>query len=209
MSVRSKRSKTKILAIMISIIMMFCNIACFSSASSEDSPDTNRIPIDDYILVCMEHEYSFPEKDYEPSYFGEEYVERVEPILVYNEGRTANKDDFSRCEILYLTEFGKDHIDSFIELLNARPDILAAERDYNVLNAFEEGIENNRLMGDANHDGRVDAVDGRLVLRRAAKLETDIALNEALCDVDYDNDITANDAQLILKIAAGLIDPIR
>lgn len=171
--------------------------------------DDTRIPIDDYILVCMEHEYSFPETDYEPSYFGDEYVEKVEAIFVYNEGSLADKDNFCRVEQLYLTEFGKDHIDSFIEQLNARPDILAAERDYNVLNAFEEGIENNQLMGDANHDGRVDAVDGRLVLRRAAKLETDIALNEALCDVDYDNDITANDAQLILKIAAGLIDPIR
>lgn len=103
--------------------------------------DDTRIPIDDYILVCMEHEYSFPEKDYEPSYFGEEYVEKVEAIFVYNEGSLADKDNFCRVEKLYLTELGKEHIHELIKNLTDREDILAAEQDYYCYNALGDGAQ--------------------------------------------------------------------
>ena len=31
---------------------------------------------------------------------------------------------------LYLTDFGRENTDSFIELLNSRDDVISAERDY-------------------------------------------------------------------------------
>lgn len=88
------------------------------------------IPIDDYILVSMTHEYSFPDEPYPPEYFHAEYVERVETIFDYHEGDLVNKEKFNRIETLYLTEKGKENIDAFIDELNAREDILCAERDY-------------------------------------------------------------------------------
>ena len=88
------------------------------------------VPIDDYILVSMTHEYSFPDESYPPEYFHTEYVERVETIFDYHEGDLVNKEKFNRIETLYLTEKGKENIDAFIDELNAREDILCAERDY-------------------------------------------------------------------------------
>ena len=88
------------------------------------------IPIDDYILVSMTHEYSFPDESYPPEYFHTEYVERVETIFDYHEGDLVDKEKFNRIETLYLTEKGKENIDAFIDELNAREDILCAERDY-------------------------------------------------------------------------------
>ncbi|MBQ6065450.1 MAG: hypothetical protein IJK89_01390 [Clostridia bacterium] len=88
------------------------------------------IPIDDYILVGMTHEYSFPEEPYSTEYFHAEYVERVETIFDYHEGDLVDKEKFNRIETLYLTEKGKENIDAFIDELNAREDILCAERDY-------------------------------------------------------------------------------
>ena len=87
-------------------------------------------PIDDYILVSMTHEYSFPDEPYPPEYFHAEYVERVETIFDYHEGGLVDKEKFNRIETLYLTEKGKENIDAFIDELNAREDILCAERDY-------------------------------------------------------------------------------
>ena len=64
------------------------------------------------------------------SYFHAEYVDRVETISDYQEGALVNKGAFIRVEKLYLTEKGREHIDDFIAELNAREDILCAERDY-------------------------------------------------------------------------------
>lgn len=83
-----------------------------------------------YILVSMTHECSFPEEPYSPAYFHAEYVERVETISAYQEGALVNRETFTRIEKLYLTEKGKEHIDDLIAELNAREDILCAERDY-------------------------------------------------------------------------------
>ena len=78
----------------------------------------------------MKHEYSFPQKNYEPSYFGEKYVKTAEAIFTYQEGDLADPDTFLRIEKLYLTDYGKKHIDTFINLLSDREDILVAEKDY-------------------------------------------------------------------------------
>lgn len=90
------------------------------------------VPIDDYILVSMTHEYSFPKKPYPPEYFHAEYVERVETLSAYHIGGLNDKDSFIRIEKLILTKQGRKHIDELIEELNARDDIEAAERDYEV-----------------------------------------------------------------------------
>ncbi len=144
-----KKRIIKHLIIIFSLILMCNSLSYFATASDEVIPDKDLIPVCDYVLVCMEHDYSFPDKDYEPSYFGEEYVERVEAILTYTDGCLADKDEFCRIEKLYLTEFGQDNIDLFIEQLNARPDILCAERDYKTMQAFMDDVQANAVPKDA------------------------------------------------------------
>ena len=101
---------------------------CASPAAVPSPHDP--VPIDDYILVSMTHEYSFPEKPYPPEYFHAEYVERVETLSAYHIGGLNDRDSFIRIEQLILTKKGRKHIDELIEELNARDDIEAAERDY-------------------------------------------------------------------------------
>lgn len=201
-----KKRIIKHLIIIFSLILMCNSLSFFAKASDEAVSDKDLIPVYDYVLVCMEHDYSFPDKDYEPSYFGEEYVERLEAILTYTDGCLADKNEFCRIEKLYLTEFGQENLDLFIEQLNARPDILCAERDYKTTQAF---MDHEYLMGDSNLDGVIDTSDARQVLRWAIDLDNYTNLNEALCDVNYDNVITTSDARLILQMAIGSIDPIQ
>ena len=101
---------------------------CASPAAVPSPHDP--VPIDDYILVSMTHEYSFPEKPYPPEYFHADYVERVETLSAYHTGGLNDRDSFIRIEQLILTKKGKKHIDELIEELNARDDIESAERDY-------------------------------------------------------------------------------
>ena len=101
---------------------------CASPAAVPSPHDP--VPIDDYILVSMTHEYSFPENPYPPEYFHADYVERVETLSAYHIGGLNDKDSFIRIEQLILTKKGKKHIDELIGELNARDDIEAAERDY-------------------------------------------------------------------------------
>ncbi|MBQ6165793.1 MAG: hypothetical protein IJK23_15085 [Clostridia bacterium] len=116
------------------------------------------IPVDEYILVSMEHEYSFPDEDYAPSYFNAEYVKEVEAIFFYQEGDLVNVETFMRIEKLYLTDKGKAHIDELIEALNARDDIACAERDYLFPNVSADAAENTASAEEFWY--HVDLADG-------------------------------------------------
>ena len=59
------------------------------------------------------------------------------------------------------------------------------------------------LVGDANGDGRITAIDARIVLQIAAGTKTVSNEEIALLDVSGDGKITAIDARRLLKIAAG------
>ena len=56
--------------------------------------------------------------------------------------------------------------------------------------------------GDVNKDGKITAVDARIILRASVGLEKDIDKNRA--DVDGNGKITAYDARLALRISVGL-----
>ena len=62
----------------------------------------------------------------------------------------------------------------------------------------------DRVMGDANYDGRVDAADARTVLRRSARLEGWADEDFKFSDVNGDGEITAADARLLLRVSARL-----
>lgn len=71
-----------------------------------------------------------------------------------------------------------------------RPDLAAAKKTY--------------LYGDANTDGTLSAVDARLVLRFAVRLEAFSELQKILSDVDSDGAVTPADARGVLRAAVGL-----
>lgn len=66
----------------------------------------------------------------------------------------------------------------------------------------------NILYGDANGDGKVNAVDARLVLRCSAKLVTFDADQIVRCDVNGDGKVNAVDARLVLRLSAKLISSL-
>ncbi len=66
------------------------------------------------------------------------------------------------------------------------------------------------LLGDANCDGKINAIDARLVLRISAKLEPYPAVDTAYfknADINGDGVLTAADARIILRCSAGLANP--
>ncbi len=58
--------------------------------------------------------------------------------------------------------------------------------------------------GDLNNDGVINAVDARVCLRFAAKLDTPDSLQKYLADVCDTNDITSSDARKILRVSAKI-----
>ena len=114
-------------AVLAALPVLVCG-GCADSAYAQAFHDP--VPINDYVLVCMAHEYSFPEEDYPPEYFHAAYVGKVETLSAYHEGDLTDKDNFYRIEQLTLTEQGKENIDRLIAELNARDDIFIAGRDY-------------------------------------------------------------------------------
>ena len=61
-------------------------------------------------------------------------------------------------------------------------------------------------LGDVDMDGKIKAVDARLALRAAARLEALPENSQKLADMDADGKVKAGDARVILRIAARL-DP--
>ena len=62
----------------------------------------------------------------------------------------------------------------------------------------------SRLRGDVNNDGKITAVDARMILQVVAELRTAEDVNAY--DINYDGSVSAVDARIILQYVAGLID---
>lgn len=60
-------------------------------------------------------------------------------------------------------------------------------------------------MGDINGDGRVTAVDARLVLQYVAGIRELDENPLALADMNGDGKVSAVDARVILQMVAGII----
>lgn len=69
-----------------------------------------------------------------------------------------------------------------------------------------EIVEIEIQQGDVNCDGKVTAVDARLVLQYVAGLIDEYELNTFYADLNEDGEITAVDARIILQKVAGLIE---
>ena len=70
------------------------------------------------------------------------------------------------------------------------------------VNAFAAG-----RIGDANGDGKLSALDARMILQHVAGVKT--IEDTSNLDVSKDGKISAVDARIILQIVAGIIDPIK
>ncbi len=80
--------------------------------------------------------------------------------------------------------------------------ILIKDKGYNVPpNPFKP-----RDKGDINGDGKINAADARLALRKSANLQTLSDIEFTAADYNSDGKVTAADARLILRKSAGLAD---
>ena len=172
------------------------------------SPDA--IPIDDYIIVTMENEYSFPEEDYSSVFFGIEYVENVKAVITFIPNIGIDPKQFHRIEILYLTDFGKQNIDLFINELTNRAEILIAEKGYRTKNASDMIIPNDTysqikqwllesvdVFDDLSNDVKTS---GRLNTFRAVRKAAGYLMGGA----NLDGNITPEDARQVLRWAVGM-----
>ena len=60
------------------------------------------------------------------------------------------------------------------------------------------------IKGDVNFDGKITAVDARIILRIAAKLETADEITTYAADINSDSKVTAKEARSVLRFAAKL-----
>lgn len=74
---------------------------------------------------------------------------------------------------------------------------------FKVTNSWEEAPY---TLGDVNSDGRIDVVDGSLVLRFSANLVEFTEQQSNAADVNTNNIVDVIDASLILRYAANLVD---
>ena len=73
-----------------------------------------------------------------------------------------------------------------------------------ILNALT--IDVVGLLGDVNNDGKVNAVDARLILQYSVKLVNAEDLELGVADVNGDGAVNAVDARLVLQYSVKLID---
>ena len=60
------------------------------------------------------------------------------------------------------------------------------------------------ILGDANRDGEITAIDARVILQIVAGIDTSFVITNELADMNGDDKITAVDARIILQLVAGL-----
>ncbi|MBQ8765939.1 MAG: dockerin type I repeat-containing protein [Clostridia bacterium] len=120
-----------------------------------------------------------------------EYWDTLEPVdaeIVFEDGKwLATADIFD-----YYTEEFVGHI------------TIALYEDGTI---YSIDIEKDEIrMGDVNCDGKITAIDARLVLQYVAGLVDEYDLYMSYADVSGDGKITAVDARIILQKVAGLIE---
>ncbi len=63
----------------------------------------------------------------------------------------------------------------------------------------------SKVLGDVNDDGKITAVDARIVLQVVAGIKEEAGIIRSNGDVNYDGKISAVDARIILQCVAGII----
>ncbi len=74
-----------------------------------------------------------------------------------------------------------------------------------VINGKVTVIDNAAVIGDANGDEKITAVDARMVLQHVASIKTLSEAQSLIVDLNCDGSVTAVDARMILQKVAGLI----
>lgn len=73
-----------------------------------------------------------------------------------------------------------------------------------ICSAFCMSVSASDIKGDANDDGKLSAVDARMILQHVAGIKT--IEDTSNLDMNGDNKISATDARVILQVVAGIID---
>lgn len=116
---------------------------------------------------------------------------------------SANKTSESETPGVYQMRLFKKSIALILVL------VLSVSSQSMIISAYADGIFdglNRYYLGDVNCDGRVTAVDARIILQNTAGL---IELDEKeyyYGDCNEDDRVTAVDARIVLQITAGLVE---
>ncbi len=135
-------------------------------------------------------------------------------FTIVKQNRTCTEDGYTMytcaCGYSYKDDVSKakGHIeDDWIVVKDAKPGEPGLEQKSCMV--CEEVIESREifdysLKGDANGDGKVNAIDARLVLRMAAQIDIVPENATAYLDMNADGKINALDARIILRKSAQL-----
>jgi hypothetical protein len=74
-----------------------------------------------------------------------------------------------------------------------------------VLNSREIPVGTTYKLGDVNEDGKITAVDARVVLRQVAGLVELNSAQKLAADTNKDGEVSATDARLILQYVVGMV----
>lgn len=126
------------------------------------------------------------------SYVGENIsFKNLKVYVVYNSGEKKLTEDY---DVIH----GIDTEAAGVYPVTVFRNEFSASFDYTV------AVRTLAVIGDVNLDGKVNAADARLALRRAAKLEDLSDEAFAAADVNFDGEVTASDARKILRVSANL-----
>lgn len=73
-----------------------------------------------------------------------------------------------------------------------------------ICSAFCVSVSASDIKGDASGDGKLSAVDARMILQHVAGIKT--IEDTSNLDINDDNKISALDARVILQVVAGIVD---
>ncbi len=115
------------------------------------------------------------------------------------------------------TEFYLDDLKFYGELLDEKQIQAAYEAQKPIEDVTSGGVDvgqpgnnkpvdDNKLVGDVDGNGKLELNDAQIVLRAALKISGLTQIQIQAADIDTDNQITLTDAQKILKLALKIIE---
>ena len=175
------------------------------------------VPVGSYDYY---YQYDYSVGEYVKVFYDVELTEGKRTVCYYyseeEDAWLASSRDFNYYDLVEMVDSGlidEKYLDN-LKLSHEEVDALDVDRNTNLNpqsgfiydGSVEAGTEFKTVLGDVNDDGKVTAVDARIILQAAAGNEELNSLKSTAADVNKSGDITAMDARLALQKAAGNLD---